>query len=321
MKDDVWIARAIKGGQPARKVKTFIALVSLTALCTCALAQGNSSDYSYKKADYWYKRGLDLAGSGAYEDALDAYDKAIRIYPDNAGVWDSKAVVLGSLFISENNTTKYQESLQAYDKAIELYDKSLKSDPEDVNVWYFRGLALSNKAATMQASSTFNRNYDKQSVTVSLKEAVKSYESAIEINPKYLTAWKNKGIVLCSLGEYNDSLEDFDQAIKIDSKYALAWYNKGLALRQLGKYDESVQAYDKAIEISPKNADFWYDKGKSLSCQGNYEAAIKCYEEAIRLNPSFVDAWYQKGTAFKKLGSDIIADAAFARGNYLRRMV
>jgi tetratricopeptide (TPR) repeat protein len=94
-----------------------------------------------------------------------------------------------------------------------------------------------------------------------------------------------------------------------------------LALRQLGKYDESVQAYDKAIEISPKNADFWYDKGKSLSCQGNYEAAIKCYEEAIRLNPSFVDAWYQKGTAFKKLGSDIIADAAFARGNYLRRMV
>ncbi len=321
MKDNICIARAIYGGQPGRRAKAFIALLALTALCTCALAQDNSSDYSYKKADYWYKRGLDLAGSGAYEDALEAYDKAIRIYPDNAGFWDSKAAVLGSLFISENNTTKYQQSLQAYDKAIELYDESIQSDPKDVNVWYYKGLALSNKAAIMRASSNFDRNYDEQGVIVSLNEAVKSYERAIEINPKYLTAWKNKGIVLCSLGEYNDSLEDFDQAIKIDPKYALAWYNKGLALNQLGRYDESVQAYNKAIEISSKNADFWYDKGNSLSSQGNYEAAIKCYEEAIRLNPSFVDAWYQKSAAYKKLGSDTVADAAFARASYLGRMV
>ncbi len=323
MKNDVWIARAIDNEQQRvlHWVKVFIALVVLTAVCTCVLAQGNSSDYSYRKADYWYKRGLDLAGSGAYEDALVAYDKAIRIYPDNAHAWDSKAAVLGSLFISENNTTKYQEALKAYDKAVELYNESLKSNPEDVNIWYYRGLSLSSKAATIQTSSALNRNCSNQSAISYLKEAIKSYESAIKINPKYLTAWKNKGVILYSLNKYSDSLEAFDKAIEIDSKYALAWYYKGLALHQLGEDNQSVRAYNKAIEISPKNADFWYDKGNALSTQGNYEGAIECYEEAIRLNPSFADAWYQKGISFKRLGSDMVANAAFSRANYLRRMV
>jgi tetratricopeptide (TPR) repeat protein len=299
------------------KLRLAISLFVLVALASCALAQDTSQDYSQKKADYWYKRGLESTSSGNFNEAIQSFSKAIQMDPENAAIWNGNAIALGALYFSKRDPNSYNESLKAYNRAIELYNKTLQSNPQDVNTWYYKGLALSDKAALIQAGEGLNITSDKDGVTGYYEEALKAYDQAIKINPAYLTAWKNKGNVLYTLAEYNESIQAYDQAIGIDKKYALAWYGKGLALTKLGDYDEAVNAYDSAIENAPDNPAIWYNKGIALSSQGKYDAAIRCYDQAIKLNQSFVEAWNGKGVAYEALGFETEANAAFARARYL----
>jgi len=299
------------------KFRLIFFLVVLAALGSCALAQETSPDYSQKRADYWYKRGLESTGTGDFDDALQSFSEAIQIEPENAAIWSGRALALQSLYSSLHDPNSYNESLKAYDEAIRLYGEALQSNSQDANNWYYKGLALSDKTALMKSGEGLNISGTEHDIVGYLEDAIKAYEEAIKINPQYLTAWKNKGNVLYALGEYNESVQAYEQAIEIDQKYALAWYGKGLALSELGRYDEAVKAYDRAIENAPDNEGIWYNKGIALCNMGKYNAAIKCFEQAIKLNQSFVKAWNGKGAAFKELGFETEANAAFARARYL----
>ncbi len=296
-------------------LKLIVVLMALATLFISTLSQGNDTTYSNNKADYWYKRALDASGKGDYKDALASYDKAIKINPDNSVYWDGKAALLASLSIKQKNPAYLNDSVHAYNKAIELYNESINKNPTDFNLYYYRGLALSSKAFLLQSKINIAQN--KENATACLEEAIRSYNQAVEINPKYLTAWKNIGIDLYLLGRYNESLKAYDKALEIDQNYGLAWYNKGLALHKLGKYNESIQAYDKALRIFPENAAIWYSKGNSLLSLGDYYGAIDCYEQAIRLNQSYAEAWYKKGMAYQELGYYTVSNASFSRASYL----
>lgn len=292
-------------------------LTAFIFLSTCTMAQMNSTNYIDKKADYWYQRGLQSAGERSYEEALQAYDKAIQINPDHTGAWDGKALALKSLALSEDDPEKFNESLKAYDTSIELYNRRIEANPQDINALYYKGLALTGRALTMKAGEGLNISSDKEDRVRYFEEAIDAYDRAIEIDPKYVTAWKNKGNVLYSLGRYNESLEALDKAIEIVPEYGLAWYSKGLALGELGRYDEAIQAYSKALETFPENAGIWYNKGNAFYGQGEYDMAIECYDYAIKLDPSLAEAWHGKGKAYEKLGLDTSADASFDRARQL----
>jgi tetratricopeptide (TPR) repeat protein len=40
----------------------------------------------------------------------------------------------------------------------------------------------------------------------------------LEIDPKHVHSWKNKGWTLGGLGKYNEAIEYFDKALEIDPK-------------------------------------------------------------------------------------------------------
>ncbi|MEW6103245.1 MAG: tetratricopeptide repeat protein [bacterium] len=65
---------------------------------------------------------------GRYEEALKAYDYAIKLKPDFAEAWYNKGVFLGNL-------GRYEEELKAYDYAIKL-------KPDFAEAWYNKGLTL-----------------------------------------------------------------------------------------------------------------------------------------------------------------------------------
>lgn len=294
-------------------------LTAFILLSTYAMAQVNSTgtDYINKKADYWYQRGLQLAGERSYEEAIEAYDKAIQIDPENVGAWDGKALALKSLALSSHDTEKFNESLKAYDQSIELYNERIAKNPQDTNALYYKGLALTGRALAMKAGEKLNISSDKDDRIKYFEEAIDAYDRIIEIDPKYVTAWKNKGNVLYSLGEYNESLEALDKAIEIVPDYGLAWYSKGLALFEMGRYEEAIQAYDNALKTFPDNAGIWYNKANALSGQGKYDEAVDAYDHAINLDPSLGDAWHGKGVAFNKLGLDTSANACNDRAKQL----
>jgi tetratricopeptide (TPR) repeat protein len=173
------------------------------------------SEQGQDKASYWFDKGYDLdERQGKYDEAIQAYDKAIQTDND-----------VGALF----NKGFVLNKLRRYDEAIKAFNKYIQINPEDAFAWSYKGSALDNLG-----------NY---------AEAIKAHDKAIKIDPKNALAWTNKGSTLDNLGNYAEAIKAYDKAIKIDPKNALAWYRKGTALKLLGKTSESNAAYVKAKEL------------------------------------------------------------------------
>jgi tetratricopeptide (TPR) repeat protein len=84
-------------------------------------------------------------------------------------------------------------------EAIEALDRALKIDPEYIDAWYIKGLAL-----------------------ISLhkyKEAITAWDQTIRIDPGKAVVWYNKGIALFHLEKkYEDAIKAYDQVKKISPK-------------------------------------------------------------------------------------------------------
>ncbi len=259
--------------EPNKKKSTTGKLITGTVILFIFLA-----GLSYH-ANSPYIKVNDLIKSGRYEEALNASNKTIDIYPHNSLPWANKGYVL-----SKQN--KYDEALKAYEKAIEI-------NPQNSYVWVNKGLVL---------DSLNNSN-----------EAIKAFDKAIEINPQNALAFGSKGYVLSKQNTYDEAMKAFDKAIELDPQSLAIWYAKGNTLDKLGQYDEAIQAYDKAIKINPNDSDVWYNKGVDLDKLNKSNEAITAYDKAIEINPHNSMAWYNKGIALYNLNKSDEAITAYEK--------
>ena len=54
-------------------------------------------------------------------------------------------------------------------------------------------------------------------------------------------------------GHYDDALNLFEQAISLNQKDPDLWNLKGIVLRSLGRYDEAIECFNKSLEIDPRD--------------------------------------------------------------------
>jgi tetratricopeptide (TPR) repeat protein len=197
------------------KTRFLIALLGIAMLTSCTLAQENTTGY-------WLKKGYELSLNGSDEEALQAYEKALQIDPENSLAWINKANVLYRL----NRTS---ESSQAYRKALEIADNMIEADPRNATLWLEKGILLNNVG--------------------DIEEAVAALDNASKIDPKDDMAWKMKGVLLArDLQRYDDAVEAYDAALQINPEDGEVWNLKGDALKSLGRQAEAEAAYSKARE-------------------------------------------------------------------------
>ena len=264
-------------------------------------AYDKATDINPNNGDAWYNKATALSDLGQYEDAITAYDKAIALNPDDADAWFDKGYAL--------------DELGQYEEAIKAYDKALIINQNDGDAWYNKGIALDNLGRYEEAIKAYDKAtninpddagawYNKGIVLDSVgryDEAIKAYDKATDLDPNYVDAWYNKGIALDNLGRYEEAIKAYDKATDLDPNYVDAWYNKGIVLDSVGRYDEAIKAYGKATDLDSNDGDAWYNKATALSDLGQYEDAITAYDKAIALNPDDADAWFDKGIALDSL--------------------
>ena len=79
--------------------------ILLLVLMTSAQCQQTAKD--------WNNKGIAFGQQGKYDEAIQAYDEAIRLDPNDANAWHNKGFAL-------NNQGKYDEAIKCFDEAIRL---------------------------------------------------------------------------------------------------------------------------------------------------------------------------------------------------------
>jgi serine/threonine protein kinase/Tfp pilus assembly protein PilF len=128
--------------------------------------------------------------------------------------------------------------------------------------------------------------------------AIRDYDEAIQLDPKYAQAFSNRGAAWHKKKEYDRAMRDFDEAIRLDPKDAKAFNNRGNAWLYKKEYDRAILDYDEAIQLDPKSALAFTNRGAAWSDKKEYDRAIRDYDEAIQLDPKSALAFYNRGNAW-----------------------
>ncbi len=154
-----------------------------------------------------------------------------------------------------------------------------------------------NPTENLTAYQWFSKGYDADNLKL-YDKAIEYYQKAININPKYVEAYNNMGIIYSKQGNDNKALEMYEKAISINPEHASTYANMGAAYNNKGDFDKAIKLYGKAININPSDAESYYNMGLAYDHKGNYDKAIGLYEKAISFNPKDDTAYNNMGVIY-----------------------
>ena len=134
--------------------------------------------------------------------------------------------------------------------------------------------------------------------------AIKLISKAIELNPKFLDAYYNKGIFLMKSKTkyaFNEALKTFTKLYSFDKNMNEALLQRGICLVRLGRLEEALIELKTYIELIPNNIQAFFELGYILSSMGKYQEAIMINDKVLNLNPSFINAHYNKALCYIEL--------------------
>jgi tetratricopeptide (TPR) repeat protein len=137
-------------------------------------------------ATKWSEIGRQASEAHRWNEALNAYDKAIKLNPNDASAYNNRGLAY--------------DNLDKNDLAIADYSKALELNPE-------------YRDAFNNLGKTFSRLGD-------YKRAILYYDRAIELNRKDADAYYNRGNAYSKLGNSTYANEDWKVAAKLGNIFA-----------------------------------------------------------------------------------------------------
>jgi tetratricopeptide (TPR) repeat protein len=126
----------------------------------------------------------------------------------------------------------------------------------------------------------------------------------------------NRGTMLADGGDYAKAKEEFRAALKVDPRFVDAGYNLGVVLLARGEAEHAVAILEQVLAIRPDEPLFEFALGKAQFDAGRLRAALDHFERAVELDPALEDARFARAIALLELGER--EEAVFALDMYLR---
>src|SRR6266496_477269 len=270
-----------------------------------------------KSKEQWLDEGNQLYNHAHYQEALQAYERAIQLDPSFAEAHDARGDALFCLNRSQEALAAYERAihldakyahayegkgsllydLKHYHEALEAYEQAIRLDPASASTYNGEGNTLYD----------LNR----------YQEALVAYEQAIQLDPKLAYAYNGKSWTLWQLKRFEEALIAYEQAIRLDPSCASTYNGEGNTLYDLDRYKEALVAYEQAIQLKPHLVEAYNDKASVLYEYQHYEEALAAYEQAIQLQPNNAVFYNCKSRTLKQLGRLKEAHQAYEKARRL----
>ncbi len=260
-------------------------------------------------ADAWFKLGSAYFLSGDLANSFDSYTKVTEISPDYGKAWSQLGFL--SLFYSDpinptyaleayENATRLTPDdpailtnkgicyllLNETERSDETFDEALSLDESNPRALYWKALTTSDSG--------------------DLEKGLEYLNTATEVKPDYKDAWYAKGDIELQLGKNEEAKNSLDTALGIEGDFVEPlnagilsdsdiYYRLGVIDYGNDALDDAKTNFDKALEINPDNHNSLYYKGLIQFVNEDREGALESFTKSIELKEDFARAWYWKG--------------------------
>ena len=202
------------------------------------------------------------------------------------------------------------------------------------------------------SAETFYRKGRQVALLKKFDLALDFYGKAIEQNPAYFEAYRDRGAVELELARYKQAEADFTKALTLradsslynmraicyqqmgkskralrDLQNAVAWgddsvnyhINQATVALSVSKYSLALAGYKRAIDLNPQNRFAYFGYGNTLTRLQAYEDALFFYDKALTINGYDANVHFNKGYALHELGRHPEAILEFTRAISLNK--
>ncbi len=208
--------------------------------------------------------GMALGKQFKLDGAMEQFERALQLDPNNALAHSGKAMVLMNRLQSSSLTV--QKNRDAMLKEAESEAKqALSIDPNMPEAHYNLGMSYKEQGRLDEAAGEFN--------------------AAIKSDPQMSDAYAQLGLIKLASNNVPGAESDLKKAISLNTGNSTAHYGLGKTYLQEGKVDDAIKELNTSLYQYPNSAPVHQALGEAYSAQGNTVAAVKEFQESIRIKP------------------------------------
>lgn len=170
--------------------------------------------------DDLFKKGVTLLSIKRYTDALELFDKVLKLNPQDYEAYNYKAHVLIQL-------KRFTEAISLTDKAIELKEDYREAYLNKGTALFMMGRhaeALIQYHKTVDIDKNYSEGYFNlgscyMMIEGKKKEAIKAFTKALEITPNYPEALYNRACAYISESYFDECIRDLEKAVGLDKSF------------------------------------------------------------------------------------------------------
>ena len=135
--------------------------------------------------------------------------------------------------------------------------------------------------------------------TGDMHQAIAALTQAIEIDPKYASAYMKRGIAYYHLSQYDSAIADYNQTLALKRYFADAHASRGDVYRALGNVSQALADYTASLKkrwsagVLLKRAEIYLELNK-------IDRAMADYQQLIKRRPTAA-VYYARGKAYYQL--------------------
>jgi tetratricopeptide (TPR) repeat protein len=227
----------------------------------------------------WNAKGNALFSNGVFEEAIHAYNEAIRLDPLFGEPYSNLALT----YLTQG---QYAEAILLYQKSINL----LNSDSDKALSWNGLGNAYRCINDYANAIAAYQKAAEFDPTTAGMRDRADDFQ--VSYKPKNASAWNDLGELFFKTGALDESINAFTKAIELEPDAGQSYSNLARTLAAQGKYQEAVPLFQKSIELLPDNKDkaaTWNSLGNAYRKLNDYDNAINAYQKAVVLADEGMD--------------------------------
>jgi tetratricopeptide (TPR) repeat protein len=255
-------------------------------------------------------RGMIRRENEKLKEAFDDLNNSLRINKENAATWSNRGVV-------RNATGDRAGAIQDIGYAIKLYKKyaQTKSNGGLARAHCNLGLVYYAAGALKEAVKSFDKAIELQPEEPwfyinrasaahdagEIEKAKEDYLKSIEINKRISDSYIGMSNIYLAEDDLEKALEQAEKAVDIQPKNAVSLNHRGWVLYKLGKIDEAMFDLNRAIRYAPKLQLAYNNRAVCQVAKGNLEEAISDYNRCIKLSGGSATTFGNRAVAYENM--------------------
>lgn len=264
-----------------------------------------------------------------YDRAIDTFNTAILIHPDN--------------FLGTDEEVEFLLNQQQPHEALDVIETKLQDQPDNLELLVRRGDIYAVLAETTEAIESYQHAIricpDLLEATIKLgtqylqmqqdEFAARQFNHAFEINDRVVDAYMGLAIAQKLFGRAKDALATLSLAGAIVPNSAILFAQAACLQFSGSQYEQNhpngispqlasaIQAHQRQLSIDPSNPDLHYRLGLLLFSLGNLPDAASAFQTVLRINPTFDRARAKLAVCLFEAGRHDLASELLQTSNVL----